>query len=177
MGEPADAPRVVVLVGEAARDHDRVDALLSASVTVILIPSLETVSSFKAPGGELRREASAPRQGTTVGDLRVDLEQHRVFLGQRQLHVSERELAVLATLCDEAGRARSFADLVEPGGRWREDTERVHSTVKRLRAKLARARAEATIESVRGYGFRLVGRSMDSQSPNISGEASHHLPS
>jgi hypothetical protein len=85
-----------------------------------------------------------------------------VLLGQRELPVTERELAILARLCEEPGRARSFAELAEPEGRdWLGDTERVHAAIRRLRRKLAEARVQATIESVRGYGFRIVGRSVD----------------
>lgn len=157
-----DAPRAVVLVGEAARDHDRIDALLLANVMVILLPGLETMHSLITPGGERDSAPPSTRAVATVGDLRIDLTEHRVLLGERVLSVSERELAILAILCREPGRARTFAELAEPAGKaWLGDTERVHSAVKRLRKKLTSAGVEATIESIRGYGFRIVGRSID----------------
>lgn len=169
-GNQTDAPRAVVLVGAVAKDHERIDALLSADVIVILLPSLGTVHSLITPGDERGRAAPSSHPTSTVANLRVDLTQRRVLLGGRELPVSERELAILATLCDEPGRARTFAELAEPGGRrWLGDTERVHSAVKRLRKKLARAGVEATIQSVRGYGFRLVSRSIDPPPTTISG--------
>jgi hypothetical protein len=153
---PSELPQpqsAVVLVGEAARDYRRVDALLSANVMVILLPSLETAQSLfasEAPG-------PAVPPNVTVDELSVDLTSHRVLWGERELPVSERELAMLALLSEEPGRARTFAELAEPeGGRWLGDTDRVRSAIRRLRRKLSIAGADARIESVRGYGFRLI---------------------
>jgi two-component system response regulator MtrA len=176
VGDLTEAPRAVVFVGEAARDHERIDALLSANLTVILLPSLETMHSLLTPGDQRGRAPPSSQPIAMVGNLRIELMEHRVLWGQRELPVSERELAILATLCDDPGRARTFAELAEPGGRgWLGDTERVHSAVKRLRKKLARAGVEATIESVRGYGFRLGRGSMDPRPPPSGAEAGHLL--
>ncbi len=143
----------VVLVGEAARDFEQVDALLTANVMVVLLPSLQSAPSDIAP--ETTSPSATPTP--TVGDLRVDLAAHRVLWGERELPVSERELAMLAVLSKEPGRALSFAELAEPqGGRWLDDTDRVRSAIRRLRRKLSIAGADASIESVRGFGFRLV---------------------
>jgi hypothetical protein len=158
---PSELPQpqsAVVLVGEAARDYKRVDALLSADVMVILLPSLQTAPSLLAP--QTIRPPVPPNP--TAGDLRVDLTAHRVLWGERELPVSERELAMLALLSEEPGRARTFAELAEPeGGMWLGDTDRVRSAIRRLRKKLSLAGADATIQSVRGYGFRLVSEAAD----------------
>ncbi|MGH9195572.1 MAG: winged helix-turn-helix domain-containing protein [Acidimicrobiia bacterium] len=161
-GEWSDLTRAqsaVVLVGEVARDHQRIDALLSSNVIVILLPSLQTPDSL-LPGEDRTRAAVSPTP--SAGGLRIDVTKHRVLWGPRELPVSDRELAMLATLSAEPGRARTFAELDEPeGGKWLGDTERVHSAVKRLRKKLADAGSDARIESVRGYGFRLVTGASD----------------
>lgn len=125
---------------------------------VILLPSLETLDYLVTPGHAPGNAASLSDSSTTVGNLLIDLTEHRVLMGQLELPISERELAILAALCEEPGRARTFAELATatPGdGAWLGDTELVHSAIKRLRRKLAKAGAEAIIESVRGYGFRL----------------------
>ena len=159
--EAIDRPngqQAVALVGDAARNHRRIDALLSRGVMVILLPSLETLDYLVAPGHVHGNAASLSDSATTVGNLLIDLTEHRVLMGQLELPISERELAILAALCQEPGRARTFAELATatPGDRaWLGDTELVHSAIKRLRRKLAKAGAEAIIESVRGYGFRL----------------------
>jgi DNA-binding response OmpR family regulator len=153
-----DAQRAFVLVGEAAKDRDRIDALLSANVMVILLPSLETTNSLLGLGPKGGRAPPPSHAAARVGNLQVDLTEHRVLFGQREIPITERELAMLAILCQEPRRARSFAELAEPGGRdWLGDTERVHAAVRRLRKKLAEAGVRARIESVRGYGFRIVG--------------------
>lgn len=119
--ELVGAQHAVVLVGEEARDHQHIESLLSADVIVILLPSLQT-AHFLLPG-EGRASVAGPPTAT-AGDLRIDLTKHRVSWGRRELRVSERELAILATLSAETGRARTFAELAEPaGGRWLGDTE------------------------------------------------------
>jgi len=159
--------QAVVLVGDVARDHQRIEELLSANVIIILVPSLEAAHSFLSlrEGGTQAPSPSIP----TVGNLRIDLTEHRVLWGQRELPVSEHELAILAILSEEPGRARTFAELAEAeGGKWLGDTERVHAAIKRIRRKLARTGVEARIESVRGYGFRLV-TGLAEPPPTISG--------
>lgn len=159
--------RAVVLVGDVTRDAQRIEELLSANVIVILVPSLESAHTLPLPG-EAETQAASPTIAS-VGKLRIDLTEHRVLWGERELPVSEHELAVLATLCREPGRARTFAELAEAeGGKWLGDTERVHAAIKRLRRKLARSGADVRIEAVRGYGFRLVARVADPL-PTISG--------
>jgi hypothetical protein len=157
-------------VGEVARDHQRIDALLSANVIVILLPSLQTADSLLA--GEDRTRAAVPPT-PSAGGLRIDVTKHRVLWGPRELPVSDRELAMLATLSAEPGRARTFAELDQPeGGRWLGDTERVHSAVKRLRKKLTDAGSDARVESVRGYGFRLITGESDPPESGGSGGSS-----
>jgi DNA-binding winged helix-turn-helix (wHTH) protein len=160
-----DVPRAVVLVGDAAKDHNRIDTLLSAKMMVILVPSLETMHSLVTPERKQGRTPPPSHAAPSIADLRVDLLEHRVLLGRRQLSVSERELAMLATLCEQPGRARSFAELAEPEGKaaWLGDTGRVHAAIRRIRRKLTEAGVLATIESVRGYGFRIVDRSVDAR--------------
>lgn len=163
--EAATLQQAIVLVGDAARDHNRVEQFLSDNVIVILVPSLETARILLSPGGVRAAEPSV----APVGGLRIDLAEHRVLWGDRDLPVSEHELAILAILSEKLGRARSFAELAEAeGGRWVGDTDRVHSAIKRLRRKLARAQTGVRIESVRGYGFRLITRPVD-RPPPISG--------
>lgn len=142
----------IILVGQAARDHERVDAALTANVVVILIPSLQTASDAMSVE---RSRATTPRT-SAAGNLLIDLTARRVFLGGRELPLTGRELAILAVLTEEPGRARTFAELAgAESGTWSQDKERVRSAVKRLRKKLAGASADARIEPVRGYGFRL----------------------
>jgi len=146
----------IVLVGQAARDYRRVDAALSANAIVILLPSLQTAPGLVPP--EMSRAASPST--AIAGNLLIDLTGRRVLLGKNELRLSVRELAILAVLSEEPRRARTFAELGEPeGGTWVGDNERVRSSIKRLRKKLDAAGADVRIESIRGYGFRLVGPS------------------
>jgi hypothetical protein len=149
-----EIPSAAALVGEAARDYRRIDALLSANFVVILIPSLQAGRAIL-----LVDEANKSQPGAAGKDagLCVDLIRHRVLWEGRELRVSEHEFAMLATLSKTPGRACTFEELAEPGGAtWLGDTERVHSAIKRLRRKFAAAGVEVSIESIRGYGYRLA---------------------
>jgi hypothetical protein len=106
--------QVVVLVGDVARDQQRIDELLAANVIVIMIPSLETATSVLSRG-ETRTQVGSPSTAS-VGILRVDLTEHRVLFGGLELPVSQHELAILALLSEEPGRARTFAELAEAEG-------------------------------------------------------------
>src|SRR5581483_6438435 len=118
--------------------------LLAANAMVILLPSLETMHSVLALRGRRGGDPTPTHRTAAAGNLRLDLTEH--------------ELAMLATLSEQPGKARTFAELAAKGGEWFGDVDSVHSAIKRLRRKLARAGVEARIESVRGYGFRLVTR-------------------
>lgn len=157
IGEVPSATRVMVLVGDSARDHVQVDELLSDDVVVILVPSLHS-RSFPVRGTSVLPAEAQFRAAVTFHGLSIDLTEHRVRWEGRELFLSERELAMLALLAAEPQRARAFGELAEAGGgaRYLGDRQRVHSAIRRLRRKLARARVDLAIESVGGFGFRLA---------------------
>ena len=93
-----------------------------------------------------------------AGDLTVDLQQHRASWRGRPLSLSERELALLAALAVEPGKALSFRELFQqawPGERYG-DAALIKVAVRRLRRKLKEAGVLMQIESAPGFGFRLI---------------------
>ncbi len=64
---------------------------------------------------------------------------------------------MLAALAEYPGRVWGFEELNQKvwGTRFYGGKETIHSAVKRLRRKLARAGADVAVESIRGVGFRL----------------------
>jgi DNA-binding response OmpR family regulator len=66
---------------------------------------------------------------------------------------------LLAILAARPGRAISFGEFLTAiwGTQVGTDQAVVRSAIKRLRAKLAAARAEIVIEAVQGFGFRILG--------------------
>jgi len=90
--------------------------------------------------------------------LEIDIARRRARWAHHPLDLSGQELDLLALLAGRAGHALTFAELFARvwGLDYPVDATIAHSAVRRLRRKLAAAGAGVEIESVRGYGFRLV---------------------
>jgi DNA-binding response OmpR family regulator len=108
-------------------------------------------------GSEPTSDDTGPEIITYV-HLEIDLGMHLARWREKPIDVSERELSLLAILAGKAGHAFSFSELTTLawGPKYRVDPPVLHSAMRRLRVKLASAHADVVIESVRGYGFRLV---------------------
>ncbi|MFC9970351.1 winged helix-turn-helix domain-containing protein [Spirillospora sp. NPDC127200] len=142
-----------------------INSLLDDDLLVILTSSPRQAVDVLGWGrSSPARLAAAP---VVFGDLEIHRAQQRVRWRGRQADLSEREIRLLCHLADRAGASCSFAELAlhvwdaECGV----DASLVHSAVQRLRRKLAAAGVEARIESVRGYGLRLLVEVSDPRTP------------
>jgi len=96
-----------------------------------------------------------------VGRLRIDREQHRVWLGDEAVALSAREFTVLSHLAGQKGRVIPPQEIVEITHGF--ETDRVEAgillrpLIRSLRRKLGYDVGETgCIETVRGVGYRLV---------------------
>jgi len=93
----------------------------------------------------------------TVGDLRLDPAQHRVWRGETEVELSTREFAMLEVLMRRPGQALSRLQLIE--GAWdlafESRSNVVDVYVRYLREKIDRPFGRSSIETVRGVGYRL----------------------
>jgi two-component system phosphate regulon response regulator PhoB len=95
-----------------------------------------------------------------AGPLRMDLASHRVLLEGRELILTPTEFRLLESLMERRGRTQSRKQLLErvwsyeSGISDRIQTRTVDMHVRRLRSKLGRV--GECIETVRGFGYRLV---------------------
>lgn len=93
------------------------------------------------------------------GGMQLDPDSRQVTIGSHPLEVTRLEFDVLHVLMQNAGRVLTRERLLELawGYDFSGDARAVDSTVKRLRAKLRTASADADcIEAVRGVGYRMV---------------------
>lgn len=101
-----------------------------------------------------RRYPEAPALVLQVGDLRLNLENHLVHRGSREIELSVRELALLKVLMREPGRVFTRTELCERV--WEReheyDTKLVEVFVGRLRKKIGEP---ALIHTVRHVGYTL----------------------
>ncbi|HEY8143986.1 MAG TPA: response regulator transcription factor [Kofleriaceae bacterium] len=104
------------------------------------------------------RRSSASRAGTRrrFGRIRVEPDEHRLWVDGRRVTVTRTELAVMTALVEAGGQSRSRADLLERawGDEALEVGERaVDNVIMRLRRKLP---DPDLVVTVRGVGFRLA---------------------
>jgi two-component system alkaline phosphatase synthesis response regulator PhoP len=93
------------------------------------------------------------------GALRVDVARREVQVGDTPLELTQLEFDLLHALLVHTGRVLTREQLLEQvwGYAYPGDARAVDSVVKRLRAKLRAAAAEADgIEAVRGVGYKLT---------------------
>jgi two-component system phosphate regulon response regulator PhoB len=92
----------------------------------------------------------------TLGNLKVDESSHRVFVDDKEIHVSALEMRVLVYLFHSPGRMRTRRELLtEVWGYHPEVSSRTVDThIKRIRDKLGSA--ADLLQTVRGVGFRLA---------------------
>jgi two-component system OmpR family response regulator len=92
-----------------------------------------------------------------VGDLRLDPASRRAWRGEQELELSTREFALLDIFMRHAGQALSRLQLLE--GAWDMAFESrsnvVDVYVRYLREKIDRPFGRASLETVRGIGYRL----------------------
>ena len=116
-------------------------------------------------GALLRRDRArtenARAQQLRFGRFIIDLGSMQAVIGDRQLPLTATEFRLLRALATQPGRVFSRDDLLvgvwsyTPGS----DTRLVDVHVGRLRKKLENATiSEVSIETARGFGYRLIGR-------------------
>ena len=105
----------------------------------------------------LRRNSTREAQPkTTFGQLRIDREAHRVWVGENEITLTALEFRLLIALFDGRNRVQTRTVLLD--GVWGIDAEvttrTVDTHVKRLRQKLGEA--GDYIETIRGVGYRFA---------------------
>jgi two-component system OmpR family response regulator len=106
----------------------------------------------------LRRTPDRKPAPVSVGDLRIDTAQRRVWVGEDERTLTSREFEVLEFLVRRAGRVLSKEEIL--AGVWDDDFDGdpniVEVYVLRLRRKLDLPDGRHRIETVRGAGYRVV---------------------
>ena len=118
-------------------------------------------------GGERRADSVVQRRGARerpavleAGDLRLDPAARRVFRGDVEISLTARELSVLDFLLRRRDEVVTKAEIIADvwGSDFDGDANIVEVYVGHLRAKVDRPFGRESIQTVRGAGYRLVGR-------------------
>ncbi len=106
----------------------------------------------------LRRSYTAPQTPDSIiqiGDLRIDLEERRVFINEEDLHLTRTEYAILAELAQHPDAIVTHDELITQvwGLEYRGSNHYLHNYLGRLRKKLGAY--SDRIETVPGMGYIL----------------------
>ena len=153
----------IIMVTALGEETDRVVGLEVGADDYITKPfgMRELLARVKAVLRRARPEAGGAAAATILhgpGALTLDVERRLVTVGDKSLDLPRLEFDLLHCLMAHAGRVLSRERLLEQawGYDFAGDTRAVDSAVKRLRAALRAASADAdAIEAVRGIGYRL----------------------
>jgi DNA-binding response OmpR family regulator len=164
----ADTP-VVIAVTRDASDRALLALQTSTEAALLLFPDHATAA--RAVGANANRAAPGAADAPGIGrllpqpadgedrGLRIDELRAQVTWNGRPLPLTRLERQVLGCLAEPPERVWPYGSLYQAawGESWLGDSSTLHAVVKRLRRKLRVAGVTATVESVRGVGFRLAG--------------------
>ena len=106
----------------------------------------------------LRRSYATPQTSDSIvqiGDLRIDLEERRVFIKEEDLHLTRTEYTILAELARHPDAIVTHDELITQvwGLEYRGSNHYLHNYLGRLRKKLGEY--SSLIETVPGMGYNL----------------------
>ena len=104
----------------------------------------------------IRRAGGHASAELACGELRLDTRAGRVSVGGEPLTLTSHEYRVLDYLMHHPGQLVSRSDLIEHI--YAQDFDRDSNTVEVFIARLRKKLPDGAIETVRGLGYRLVGR-------------------
>jgi two-component system OmpR family response regulator len=148
------APVLMLTARDAVRD--RVHGLNSGADDYLVKPF--SFAELLARVRALSRRGPIERPVMlSVGDLRLDSAKHQAWRGEVPIDLSRKEYAVLEALMRHPGDVLSRFDLLEQV--WGYDYENrsnvVEVYIRYLREKIDRPFGRATLETIRGVGYRL----------------------
>ena len=144
----------VIILSAKSEEYDRIFGLESGADDYIVKPFsvLEVVSRIRAV---LRRSGMSKRKELHVGDLRMDVDTRRVFVGEKEVRLTNREYQLLQYLMENQGVPVGRDILLNRvwGYEFQGETRTVDVHIRFLRQKLGSA--GKCIETVRGMGYRI----------------------
>ncbi len=159
--EPEYADIPVIMLTAKSSEIDKVTGLEGGADDYITKPFgiMEFLSRIKAV---LRRSGRNTTQdgesAIRAGELLVDLQRRVVIYKEQEIVLTFKEFELLCYLIKHQGKAVSRDRLLEKvwGFQYEGETRTVDAHIKTLRKKLDSAGAENIIQTVRGYGYKLM---------------------
>jgi two-component system KDP operon response regulator KdpE len=156
----SDVPVIMLTVKESEIDKVRALGIGADDYVVKPFSVLELLARIKTIQRRLgMRPEIAESAPLTCGDLRVDLVERQVSVGDRPVKLTPTEYGVLVCLARDAGRVVTARTLLTTvwGPEYGDDLNSLKVCIQRLRGKLEKdSSRRGYILSERGVGYRLV---------------------
>lgn len=146
---------VIILTGRGA-DEDRVRGLETGADDLVVKPF--SYPELRARiGAVLRRGIGGRRGPCRVGDIVIDPARRKVWVGEREVALSNKEFGLLQVLASDFSRVFAKRELLEAvwGYRSPARTRTLDSHASRLRRKLDPEHSRYVVNCW-GYGYRLI---------------------
>lgn len=161
--EPSTSHIPIIMLTAKSAEADEVAGLAAGADDYITKPFSRAVLLARIESVSRRIASDGSRTATLkAGPVRVDLDSHRVIVGDGEVRLTLTEFRLLTTLIEGQGSVLSRKALIDraigPGVRVTPRTIDVHVTA--LRRKLGNA--GQMIETERGVGYRLTALASES---------------
>ncbi|PZG19056.1 transcriptional regulator [Micromonospora craterilacus] len=163
------APSLAIGIGSSPAERRQLAQLLGGTEAFLIVSSAEQARKFLdaaaagpaamvAPPVETVIDATVSDDDRPPATLRIDSDRRVLHWLDREIELTPLEHDVLLCLVGAPGQVWTYERLhVEVWGNQHLGRgSHMHSVVRRVRRKLARLDATATIQAVRGVGFRLA---------------------
>lgn len=150
----------IVVVSARSQESDKISALDAGAEDYLTKPfSVAELLARLRVAKRRRQENAVISQQYEVGDLRIDLEKHHVWLQGEALKLTPKEFQLLAILAQSRGRVVTHAQLLQAiwGRHHSDDTHYLRIYLRQLRQKIEPDPSEPRyLLTEPGVGYRLA---------------------
>jgi DNA-binding response OmpR family regulator len=150
---------LIIGIAPSAAARQQLAKLLGGTEAFLIVASVEQAREFlDAAAPDRPVAARAEVKPSRPPDLSVDSDRRVLRWLDREVELTRLEHDFLHRLLDAPGQVFTYERLHQEvwGNQHLGRGSDIHSVVRRVRRKLAKVEAAATIHSVRGVGFRLT---------------------
>lgn len=150
----------IIILSAKSSEEDRIAGLELGADDYVTKPfsPKEVVTRVKTV---LRRACSQAKKPTLdLGKLRINLKAYEVFIGDEQIHMTPKEIELVAFLMGRAGKAIAREEILNSvwGLDYYGNVRTVDTLMARIRGKIPERKAQVAFRSIYGVGYMIEER-------------------